>query len=276
MKKLLALLMLSSTLIIGCDAGASDQASDTSRNSNSPATTLEKLIESDASRKEDSSNYSSLTDTQANATSDSETLASEGFSSSIPSPDELPIDSDYIMINENIPFFSNQDLEISEPFFTNAELDDLGRVGIADALLDQELMPSEERGSIRSIYPTGWEQEKYDTVSGGWLYNRSHLIGHQLTGYDEKENLITGTRQFNVDGMLPFENFVANAVEEQDLRVRYRVTPIFKDDNLLAHGVLMEGYSIDDDGATLTFNIFVPNQQDGVTLDYQTGKSTLD
>lgn len=197
-------------------------------------------------------------------------------SSEVPSASDLPLEADYIEINNNIPMFTNEELEVSDPFFTHDPLDHLGRVGVANALLDVELMPAEERGSISHIYPTGWNQEKYDIVSGGWLYNRSHLIGHQLTGYDGEDNILTGTRQFNVDGMLPFENFIASVVEDTEMQVRYRVTPIFEGDNLLAHGVTMEGFSLDDNGETLSFNIFVPNQQDGVTLDYETGQSTVD
>lgn len=193
----------------------------------------------------------------------------------VPSADELPIEDDYLVINDNIPFFTNEELMEIEPFADYAPIDNLGRVGVTNALLDQELMPSEERGSIGDVYPSGWDQEKYDNVSGGWLYNRSHLIGHQLTGYDGENNLMTGTRQFNVDGMLPFENFVANIIETKDMRVRYRVTPVFDGNNLLAHGVIMEGYSIDDNGESLTFNVFVPNQQDGIDLNYQTGESNL-
>lgn len=193
----------------------------------------------------------------------------------LPSPEDLPLDEMYIELNNNVPLFTNEELEVSEPFHTYEPLDELGRVGVAEALLDVELMPAEERGSISHILPTGWVQGNYDIVSGNWLYNRSHLIGHQLTGYDGRENLMTGTRQFNVEGMLPFENFVARVVEDTEMQVRYRVTPIFEDDNLLAHGIVMEGFSIDDNGESLTFNIFVPNQQDGIELDYATGNHQL-
>lgn len=192
----------------------------------------------------------------------------------VPAPEDLPLDALYVELNDNVPTFTNAELEVSDPFDEYAPLDSLGRVGVVDALLDESLMPAEERGSISDIYPSGWDQKKYDVVSGGWLYNRSHLIGYQLTGYDGEDNLVTGTRQFNAEGMLPFENFVADVVE-QGMQVRYRVTPVFEGDNLLAHGVIMEGFSLDDNGETLSFNIFVPNQQDGVDLDYATGESTL-
>lgn len=193
----------------------------------------------------------------------------------LPGPEDLPLDTVYIEVNENIPFFTNEELEVSEPFHTYAPLDELGRVGAADALLDVDLMPAEQRGSIGHIEPTGWNQGNYDIVSGNWLYNRSHLIGHQMTGYDGRDNLMTGTRQFNVEGMLPFENFVANVIEESEMQVRYRITPLFEGDNLLSHGIVMEGFSVDDDGETLTFNVFVPNQQDGIELDYETGEHQL-
>lgn len=193
----------------------------------------------------------------------------------LPSPEDLPLDDVYIEVNDNVPLFTNEELEVSEPFHSYESRDELGRVGVADALLDVELMPAEQRGSISHIDPTGWNQGNYDVVSGNWLYNRSHLIGHQMTGYDGKNNLMTGTRQFNVEGMLPFENFVASVVEDTEMQVRYRVTPLFEDENLLSHGIVMEGFSVDDNGETLTFNVFVPNQQDGIELDYETGDHVL-
>ncbi|OJF90312.1 DNA/RNA non-specific endonuclease [Alkalibacterium sp. 20] len=193
----------------------------------------------------------------------------------LPNPEDLPLDKVYIEVNDNIPLFTNEELEVSEPFESYEAKDDLGRVGVAEALLDVELMPAEQRGSIGHIEPTGWNQGNYDIVSGNWLYNRSHLIGHQMTGYDGRDNLMTGTRQFNVEGMLPFENFVAGVVEDSEMQVRYRITPLFEEDNLLSHGILMEGFSVDDNGETLTFNVFVPNQQDGIELDYETGDHEL-
>lgn len=196
-------------------------------------------------------------------------------SADLPGPEDLPLDTLYIEVNDNIPFFTTEELEVSEPFDSYTPLDELGRVGVAEALLDIDLMPEDERGSIGHIEPTGWNQGNYEIVSGNWLYNRSHLIGHQMTGYDGRENLMTGTRQFNAEGMLPFENFVANVVEEEEMQVRYRVTPLFEGDNLLSHGIVMEGFSVDDDGETLTFNVFVPNQQDGIELDYETGDHEL-
>lgn len=199
----------------------------------------------------------------------------------VPSAEDLPLGEDYIEINNNIPYFTNEELEVDEAFIDFSTLDYLGRVGEANALLDEELMPPEqfERGGLGHITPSGWNQNQRgdavsEMVSGGWLYNRSHLIGHQMggEGTDVAENLITGTRQFNMN-MLPFENFVANVVEN-GTQVRYRVTPVYDGDNLLSHGVVMEGFSLDEVGELgdeLTFNIFIPNEQDGITLDYSDG-----
>lgn len=204
----------------------------------------------------------------------------------LPSADDLPLGEDYIELNNNIPIFTNDELEQVEPFFSFAALDDLGRIGVANALLDEELMPPEQtaRGSLSHVTPTGWNQNDRgdavsDIVSGGWLYNRSHLIGHQMAGSDTDvaENLMAGARQFN-ENMLLFENFVADVVE-QGTQVRYRVTPVFDGDNLLSHGVVMEGFSLDDTGDlgdALTFNVFVPNEQDGITFDYRDGSWDVD
>ena len=262
-KKLSLTLLLSSTLLIGCDVTKVEAPF-----KDEPEIILP--VEPEVESNEENLGFES--ESNSSAENDDLNIDSDLY---LPTVADLPLDTDYIEINDNVPMFTNEELEVSEPFFTHDPLDHLGRVGVANALLDTELMPAEQRGSIGHIYPTGWNQEKYDVVSGGWLYNRSHLIGHQLTGYDGEDNLITGTRQFNVDGMLPFENFIASVVEDTDMQVRYRVTPIFEDDNLLAHGITMEGFSLDDNGESLSFYIFVPNQQNGVTLDYTTGVSTL-
>lgn len=194
----------------------------------------------------------------------------------LPNATDLPLNSVYIEINNNIPVFSDDEIANNEPYANFSTLDSLGRSGTALAYLDTSLMPDSERGSISSIYPSGWDQGNYDTIdSGGWLYNRSHLIGHQLTGDDDPENLITGTRQFNVDGMLPFENYVAQYIETTEKPVLYRVTPIYEGNNLLPHGVQMEGYSPLDDGEGIQFNIFVPNQQNGITINYADGSHSV-
>ncbi len=178
-----------------------------------------------------------------------------------------------IEINDNVPFFSDEDLTLVEAYHQNDALDYLGRVGVANALIGPESMPAEERASISHIEPTGWNQARYANIgAGGWLYNRSHLIAHQLTGVDEPENIMTGTRWFNEE-MIAFENFIAFFVEDTDQHVRYRVSPVFEENNLLASGIYMEGFSVEDNGEGLMFNIYIPNIQEGVTIDYQTGES---
>lgn len=183
-------------------------------------------------------------------------------------------DKIYIEINNNMPYFEESEYT-TESFEKYSELDELGRCGVAYANISKEIMPSEgdERGSISSVKPTGWEQAKYD---GEYLYNRCHLIGYQLADEDANElNLITGTRYFNVNGMLPFENQVADYIKEnENNHVLYRVTPIFKEDNLLASGVEIEAYSVEDNGQGVCFNVFVYNVQPGITIDYKTGKSS--
>lgn len=189
-------------------------------------------------------------------------------------PRSVPEGDTYVTVNNNIPYFTDADITSIEAYEEYGPLDSLGRVTAANAVLGVELMPAEERGAISSVKPTGWQQAKYANVPGGWLYNRSHLIGHQLTGEDANpENLMTGTRWFNTEGMLPFENFVANYIETTENHVRYRITPVFEGDNLLASGIYMEGFSIEDNGEGLQFNIYVPNRQPGVEIDYADGSS---
>ena len=153
-------------------------------------------------------------------------------------------------------------------------MDELDRCGVAYANICTELMPTEERGSIGQVKPSGWHTVTYDNVDGRYLYNRCHLIGFQLAGENANEqNLITGTRYMNVEGMLPFENQVADYVEETENHVLYRVTPIFYGDNLVASGVQMEAWSVEDQGEGVCFNVYVYNVQPGITIDYATGES---
>ena len=177
----------------------------------------------------------------------------------------------YITINNNLPYFEKNEYT-TKAFEKYSNLDELGRCGVAYANICKEIMPTEERGNISEIKPTGWIQAEYD---GEYLYNRCHLIGHQLAGEDDNElNLITGTRYFNVSGMLPFENQVAEYIENNmNNHVLYRVTPIFEGDNLLATGVEMEAYSVEDGGKGVCFNVFVYNVQPEINIDYATGKS---
>lgn len=184
--------------------------------------------------------------------------------------------SPYIAINDNQPSFTSDDYTTTA-FEEYAELDYLGRCGVTCACVGVEIMPTEDRGSIGQVKPTGWVTAKYDFVDGKYLYNRCHLIGFQLTGENANtKNLITGTRYMNTEGMLPFENMIADYVKETENHVLYRVTPIFEGENLVASGVQMEAYSVEDNGDGICFNVYCYNVQPGVVIDYATGKSQLD
>lgn len=179
----------------------------------------------------------------------------------------------YVPINNNEPEFTENELT-EEAVERYSQLDEQGRAQIAEATIGQELMPTEKRESISEVKPSGWVNKKYENVDGGYLYNRCHLIGYQLTAENANEkNLITGTRYMNVEGMLPFENMVADYIKETDHHVRYRVTPIYKGDNLVASGVQMEGESVEDQGESISFNVYVYNVQPGIEIDYATGDS---
>ena len=181
----------------------------------------------------------------------------------------------YVVLNGNDPDFPEAD-RTANSFESYSPLDELGRCGTAYANVGEDLMPTEERGSIGQVQPSGWHTVRYDCVDGQYLYNRCHLIGYQLTGENaNEENLITGTRYLNVEGMLPFEDQVAEYVEETGCHVLYRVTPVYRGDNLLASGVVMEAESVEDDGAGVRFCVYVYNVQPGVEIDYATGESWL-
>lgn len=183
--------------------------------------------------------------------------------------DEQP----YIVVNNNVPYFEESDYT-TKAFEEYSDLDSLGRCGVAYANICKEIMPTKERGSISSIKPSGWQTKKYDIVDGKYLYNRCHLIGYQLSGENaNKKNLITGTRYMNVEGMLPFENMVADYVKETNNHVLYRVTPIFDGDNLVASGVLIEAKSVEDDGEGIELCVYCYNIQPGIEIDYATGDS---
>lgn len=182
----------------------------------------------------------------------------------------------YVEIDRNEPGFTEKD-KTKKSFEQYSELDSLGRCGVAYANVGKDLMPTEKRGSIGKVKPSGWHTVKYDIVDGKYLYNRCHLIGYQLTAENANEkNLITGTRYMNVDGMLPFENMVADYVKETGNHVLYRVTPVFEGKNLLAKGVQIEAYSVEDEGDGICFNVFVYNVQPGIQIDYATGESKED
>lgn len=215
-------------------------------------------------------------------TQSSEQEVSEAVAESAPSEAAGEIDiadipeysgSPYVEVSGNVPSFTDADL--SSPAETYTPLDPLGRCGSAMAIVSRETMPTEERGSIGMIKPSGWHTVRYDDlISDRYLYNRCHLIGYQLTAENANErNLITGTRYLNVEGMLPFENEVAEYVEATGNRVLYRVTPVFVGDELVARGVQMEAKSVEDGGAGVSFNVFCHNVQPGIQIDYQTGQS---
>lgn len=182
---------------------------------------------------------------------------------------------DYIILNNNVPNFSEADLTTTS-FEEYSPLDSLGRCGVAYSNIGTDIMPTEKRESISSVKPSGWQSVKYDIVEGKYLYNRSHLIGYQLTAENANDrNLITGTRYFNATLMLPYENMVADYIKETNNHVLYRVTPVFEGDNLVATGVQMEAKSVEDNGEGIEFNVFVYNVQPGITIDYATGNSAL-
>jgi len=181
--------------------------------------------------------------------------------------------SPYVQINDGIPFFKEYEI-IGASFEYYSNLDELGRCDVCMASVSEDIMPGEERESIGSVTPTGWMNASYETVPGKYLYNRCHLIGYQLTGENaNKRNLITGTRYLNIEGMLPFENMVDSYVEETGNHVVYRATPVFRENNLVADGVLMEGYSVEDAGQGITFCVYCYNVQPTVVIDYKTGAS---
>lgn len=257
----LALLLTLTITLCGC--GTSGTPSSDVNEPISQAETVNQIdketIKDDAKESEQQSNSSKLSE------SDEQVLTT------IPKYDG----SYYVAINNNIPYFTEDELTTTA-YEKYSSLDRLGRCGVASACVGIEIMPTEERGAIGQVKPSGWQTVKYDIVSGKYLYNRCHLIGYQLTGENANEaNLITGTRSMNVDGMLLFENMVADYVKETGNHVMYRVNPIFEGNNLVASGVTMEGYSVEDNGDGICFNVYVFNAQPGIEIDYTNGNSWL-
>ncbi len=209
-----------------------------------------------------------------NLTRQSEFFAKYSFKSYNTIAEAPPFDAvPFVIINDNQPYF-NQDEMKTDSFEFYSPLDSLGRCGTAIACIGTDIMPTKERGAIGQIKPTGWHTVKYDNIDGKYLYNRCHLIGYQLTGENDNEkNLITGTRYLNNEGMLPFEDLVADYVKETNNHVLYRVTPNFEGDNLLASGVQIEAKSVEDNGEEICFNVYIYNAQPNITIDYLTGKS---
>ena len=241
-----------------------------------PATIPSELLEASetaASEPESGQPQENTSDTQESQQVTSATDAPTGEGTSAFSLREIPAYSGtpYTEVNDNQPYFTEADLT-TQSFETYSELDSLGRCGVAYANVGQDLMPTEPRGEIGSVKPTGWHLMKYDNVDGKYLYNRCHLIAYMLAAENANpQNLITGTRYLNTQGMLPFETKVSDYVKATGNHVLYRVTPIFDGDNLLADGVLMEAYSVEDAGAGICFCVFVYNVQPGIGIDYATG-----
>lgn len=241
-----------------------------------PATIPSELLEASetaASEPESGQPQENTSDTQESQQVTSATDAPTGEGTSAFSLREIPAYSGtpYTEVNDNQPYFTEADLT-TQSFETYSELDSLGRCGVAYANVGQNLMPTEPRGEIGAVKPTGWHLVKYDNVDGKYLYNRCHLIAYMLAAENANpQNLITGTRYLNVQGMLPFETKVCDYVKRTGNHVLYRVTPIFDGDNLLADGVLMEAYSVEDAGAGICFCVFAYNVQPGIGIDYATG-----
>ncbi|MBO5747293.1 MAG: DNA/RNA non-specific endonuclease [Clostridia bacterium] len=224
----------------------------------------------------DNGSVSSVVSTESSVvgSGDSSSLP-DGFYKTVADVPEFDGETPFVAINGNVPTFTDEQL-VTESYEFYSELDALGRCGVTIAAVGFDIMPTEDRGNIGQVKPTGWHTVKYDNVDGKYLYNRCHLIGYQLTGENaNKQNLITGTRYLNIEGMLPFENMVADYVKETKNHVIYRVTPIFEGDDLLCRGVQMEGYSVEDKGEGVLFNVFAYNAQPGIFINYATGESSL-
>lgn len=282
----LALLLVVCTLLTACDLGGM---------LDTPALPSEKPTQAVETRPTAAPETKADADTASDAETifipeivpdGEQTLAPSDAAQEIPAltlpaltPAQLPAFSGnpFVALNGNVPFFTTNQIT-AESYEYYSPLDDLGRCGLTVASVGQDMMPTEDRESISSVKPSGWQSVKYDAdlVSGGYLYNRAHLIGFQLCGENANElNLITGTRYLNIDGMLPFENMVADYVKETGNHVLYRVTPLYTGDNLVAEGVLMEGWSVEDEGEGVCFCVYAYNVQPGITIDYATGLSRL-
>ena len=286
-KKLLslvfAILVLFVTVFSGCDSG--------STNKNDTTTIEDSIVESasdsdlsvdlpegeDESTKENSGANTEKQETEKSDVKESTAPDGVGNGAGSVSLDNIPAFSGnpYVAINGNTPSFSSN--EITTKSYENySPLDGLGRCSVVVACLGRDIMPTEDRGNIGQVKPSGWQTVKYDFVDGKYLYNRCHLIGFQLSGENANtRNLITGTRYMNVQGMLPFENMVADYIKETSNHVMYRVTPVFNGNELVARGVQIEAYSVEDEGDGICFNVYCYNVQPGVEIDYQTGKSWL-
>ena len=282
-KRLLALLLVVVMLLsfVGCDIDSSNYG----ESSNIESSVITDLTDTSSANLDlnDGTNSTHSTESSSTQTPPSTTEASDssvvgtGTAKAV-DPSTLPPYSGtaYTVVNNNQPNFSAEELT-TKGYEKYSSLDSLGRCGVALASCGKEIMPgaNEERGSISSIKPTGWIQKSYSGVSGGYLWNRCHLIGWQLSAENaNRQNLITGTRYMNINGMLPFENMVADYIRETGNHVAYRITPIFEGKNLVCSGVQMEAYSIEDEGESICFNVYCYNVQPGITINYATGDST--
>ena len=285
-KRLLALLLSVVMLLsfVGCDIDSSDYGESSYIESSSSITDNTTDNSSDIT---DSSNGTSSTPSTESSTTQTPTpsttqkpdnsVVGTGTAKAV-DPSTLPAYSGtaWTVVNDNQPNFSASELT-TKGYEKYSSLDSLGRCGVALASCGKEIMPgaNEERGSISSVKPSGWVQKSYSGISGGYLWNRCHLIGWQLSAENaNRQNLITGTRYMNINGMLPFENMVADYIKETGNHVAYRITPIFEGRNLVCSGVQMEAYSVEDDGDGICFNVYCYNVQPGITIDYATGDSS--
>ena len=276
-KKILALLLSLAMLLsfAGCDLDNYDYSDG---GASTPSSTISDTTDttSQGEKSKPTTNSSTQTPTTNEKPNNAQGVGS-GTGKAV-DPSKLPAYSGtaYTIVNDNQPNFSAAELT-TKGYEKYSNLDNLGRCGVAIASCGKEIMPgaNEERGNISSIKPTGWVQKSYSGVSGGYLWNRCHLIGWQLSAENaNRQNLITGTRYMNINGMLPFENMVADYIKETGNHVAYRITPIFVDNNLVCSGVQMEAYSIEDEGESICFNVYCYNVQPGITINYATGDST--
>jgi len=259
---LITLLMLLCT--VGCDEPPADNTPQTSQTA-STALTVSTTVATAPTTTTQTTTTTAPTDNEY----DVDTIT----------PDTIPPYSGepFVLINDNQPFFTDKEKATSKSFETYSPLDTRGRCGVAYACVGKDIMPTEDRGSISEVTPSGWHNEYYDFVDGKYVYNRCHLLGFQLTGENANEkNLITGTRYMNVEGMLPFENMIADYIKETDNHVLLRVTPIYEGNHLVASGVLMEAYSVEDNGDGICYNVYCYNVQPGVIIDYATGHNRAD
>ena len=279
--RILSVLLLLSVLLTGCSVSSMETESTTTTATVSTASEIQTTTEAVTSTTttsttmfddpdvEHTSKYASASDIASNGSDASVKVLKR---TALPEYAGKP----YVVINNNEPGFTSSEKDNRSAFENYSDLDSLGRCGTAFANICREIMPTEKRGAIGMIKPSGWHTVKYDNVDGKYLYNRCHLIGYQLSAENANvKNLITGTRYLNIHGMLPFENMVADYVKETGNHVAYRVTPVFVNDELVARGVQIEAYSVEDDGDGICFNVYCFNVQPDITIDYATGASQL-